>query len=213
MVARALAARPTPPSALLQLVIPLFGVSSDTDCNCTFKPSQPRRPTSLTHSALLARPEDLAIAIPGASTQARLARQTDNNSVAARREPAEAHCVLVAANQVPCSPETGPADHRGSIRPSTTQTLTPARIGTEPAVRCRYHSPNLQPQQHKRRAETEQPPKMKQNDVIAVIIIVLFILLAAIAFGIYHLVSLARDNMHGTVTTSSESSSSGELAD
>jgi thiol:disulfide interchange protein len=56
---------------------------------------------------------------------------------------------------------------------------------------------------------------MKQNDVIAVIIIVLFILLAAIAFGIYHLVSLARDNMHGTVTTSSASSSSSteELAD
>jgi hypothetical protein len=48
---------------------------------------------------------------------------------------------------------------------------------------------------------------MKQNDVIAVIIIVLFIVLALIAFGIYHLVSVARDNVHGTITTSSESSS------
>ena len=54
--------------------------------------------------------------------------------------------------------------------------------------------------------------KMKQNDVIAVIIIVLFIVLALIAFGIYHLVSVARRNMHGTVTSSSESSNS-DLAD
>ncbi|KAK4220017.1 hypothetical protein QBC37DRAFT_367625 [Rhypophila decipiens] len=49
---------------------------------------------------------------------------------------------------------------------------------------------------------------MKQNDVIAVIVIVLFIILALIAFGIYHLVSVARRNMHGTVTSSSGSSSS-----
>ncbi|KAM7204923.1 hypothetical protein V8F20_003385 [Naviculisporaceae sp. PSN 640] len=49
---------------------------------------------------------------------------------------------------------------------------------------------------------------MKQNDVIAVIIIVLFIVLALIAFGIYHLVSVARRNMHGTVTSSSGSSTS-----
>lgn len=48
---------------------------------------------------------------------------------------------------------------------------------------------------------------MKENDVIAVIVIILFILLAAIAFGIYHLVSVARRNMRGTVTASSESSS------
>jgi hypothetical protein len=48
---------------------------------------------------------------------------------------------------------------------------------------------------------------MKQNDVIAVIIIILFIVLALIAFGIYQLVSMARDNVHGTVTTSSDSSS------
>ncbi|KAG7286060.1 hypothetical protein NEMBOFW57_008363 [Staphylotrichum longicolle] len=51
------------------------------------------------------------------------------------------------------------------------------------------------------------PQKMKQNDVIAVIIIILFIVLALIAFGIYHLVSVARDNVHGTVTSSSDSSS------
>ncbi|KAK3939074.1 hypothetical protein QBC46DRAFT_342889 [Diplogelasinospora grovesii] len=55
---------------------------------------------------------------------------------------------------------------------------------------------------------------MKENDVIAVIIIVLFIVLALIAFGIYHLVSMARQNMRGTVTSSSESSQSeGDLAD
>jgi flagellar biogenesis protein FliO len=53
---------------------------------------------------------------------------------------------------------------------------------------------------------------MKQNDVIAVIVIVLFIVLALIAFGIYHLVSVARRTVHGTVTTSSESSAS-DLAD
>ena len=52
---------------------------------------------------------------------------------------------------------------------------------------------------------------MKQNDVIAVIIIILFIVLAGIAFGIYHLVSVARRNMHGTVTSSSDSSTSGDL--
>ncbi|KAK5652737.1 hypothetical protein OQA88_9590 [Cercophora sp. LCS_1] len=55
--------------------------------------------------------------------------------------------------------------------------------------------------------------KMKQNDVIAVIIIILFILLAGIAFGIYHLVSVARRNMHGTVTSSSDSSTSEGLTD
>jgi thiol:disulfide interchange protein len=53
---------------------------------------------------------------------------------------------------------------------------------------------------------------MKQNDVIAVIIIVLFIVLALIAFGIYHLVSVARRNVHGTVTTSSSGSSGDDLA-
>ncbi|KAK3492482.1 uncharacterized protein B0T23DRAFT_428750 [Neurospora hispaniola] len=47
---------------------------------------------------------------------------------------------------------------------------------------------------------------MKGNDVIAIIIIVLFIVLAAIAFGIYRLVSVAR-KAHGTVTTSSSGSS------
>ncbi|SPQ23245.1 f3383ea1-7306-4b52-986b-d1b4532d8815 [Thermothielavioides terrestris] len=46
---------------------------------------------------------------------------------------------------------------------------------------------------------------MKENDVIAVIIIVLFIVLALIAFGIYHLVSVARRDVRGTVTTESDS--------
>jgi hypothetical protein len=56
---------------------------------------------------------------------------------------------------------------------------------------------------------------VKENDVIAIIIIVLFIVLALIAFGIYHLVRVARDNFHGSVTGSSSSSgsSSGEIAD
>ncbi|KAK3682596.1 hypothetical protein B0T22DRAFT_484638 [Podospora appendiculata] len=54
---------------------------------------------------------------------------------------------------------------------------------------------------------------MVENDVIAVIIIVLFILLALIAFGIYHLVSVARRNMRGTVTGSSDSSTSDDITD
>jgi thiol:disulfide interchange protein len=33
---------------------------------------------------------------------------------------------------------------------------------------------------------------VQENDVIAIIIIVLFVVLALIAFGIYHLVSVAR---------------------
>ncbi len=53
---------------------------------------------------------------------------------------------------------------------------------------------------------------MKQNDVIAVIIIVLFIVLTLIGFGIYHLVNLARQNMRGTVTSSSTSSTSDDMA-
>ncbi len=43
----------------------------------------------------------------------------------------------------------------------------------------------------------------QENDVIAIIIIVLFIILALIAFGIYHLVSVAR----GSVGSGSGSSS------
>jgi thiol:disulfide interchange protein len=41
----------------------------------------------------------------------------------------------------------------------------------------------------------------KENDVIAIIIIILFIVLAAIAFGIYRLVHVARNQ--GTLTTES----------
>jgi len=54
---------------------------------------------------------------------------------------------------------------------------------------------------------------MQENDVIAVIIIVLFVVLALIAFGIYHLVNVARQSYHGTVTGSSTSSSSDEIVD
>lgn len=54
---------------------------------------------------------------------------------------------------------------------------------------------------------------MKENDAIAVIIIVLFVVLALVAFGIYRLVSIARANMRGTVTGSSESSSSEDIVD
>ncbi|XMA17379.1 hypothetical protein WAI453_010170 [Rhynchosporium graminicola] len=45
---------------------------------------------------------------------------------------------------------------------------------------------------------------VKQNDVIAIIIIVLFFILALIAYGIYHLVSVAR----GSVSSSSSGSGS-----
>lgn len=47
---------------------------------------------------------------------------------------------------------------------------------------------------------------MKENDVIAVIVIVLFFVLALIAFGIYRLVAMARNQ--GTITTSSSGSGS-----
>lgn len=47
---------------------------------------------------------------------------------------------------------------------------------------------------------------MKENDVIALIIILLFTFLAAIAFGIYRLVQMARNN--ASITTSSGSGSS-----
>lgn len=53
---------------------------------------------------------------------------------------------------------------------------------------------------------------MKENDVIAIIIIVLFIVLALIAFGIYRLVHIARNQ--GTITsTSSTGSSDDEIED
>lgn len=51
---------------------------------------------------------------------------------------------------------------------------------------------------------------MKENDVIAIIIIILFIVLALIAFGIYRLVHMAR-NQGSITTTSSTGSSESEL--
>lgn len=56
---------------------------------------------------------------------------------------------------------------------------------------------------------------VKKNDAIAIIIIVLFVILSLIAFGIYHLVRVARRNISGTVTGSSSSSgsSSGDIHD
>lgn len=51
---------------------------------------------------------------------------------------------------------------------------------------------------------------VKENDVIAIIIILLFIVLAAIAFGIYRLVHVARHQ--GTLTSTSSSESSEEMA-
>jgi thiol:disulfide interchange protein len=50
----------------------------------------------------------------------------------------------------------------------------------------------------------------QQNDVIAIIIIVLFVVLALIAFGIYHLVSVAR---RGGSSSGSGSDSRGSLVD
>ncbi|KAI0426254.1 hypothetical protein F5Y09DRAFT_345868 [Xylaria sp. FL1042] len=51
---------------------------------------------------------------------------------------------------------------------------------------------------------------VKENDVIAIIIILLFIVLAAIAFGIYRLVHVARHQ--GSLTSESSSGSSDEIA-
>lgn len=49
---------------------------------------------------------------------------------------------------------------------------------------------------------------VKQNDTIAIIIIVLFVLLALIGFGIYRLVSIARNNMSSSTGSSSTGSQS-----
>jgi hypothetical protein len=54
---------------------------------------------------------------------------------------------------------------------------------------------------------------MKENDVIAVIVIVIFIILILIGYGIYRLVHVARQNMRGTVTGSTSSTSTGEIDD
>jgi len=51
---------------------------------------------------------------------------------------------------------------------------------------------------------------VQQNDVIAIIIIILFIILALIAFGIYHLVNVAR---RGGSSSGSGSDSQGSLVD
>ncbi|RYC55741.1 hypothetical protein CHU98_g10467 [Xylaria longipes] len=51
---------------------------------------------------------------------------------------------------------------------------------------------------------------VKENDVIAIIIILLFIVLAAIAFGIYRLVHVARHQ--GSLTSASSSESSEDMA-
>ena len=44
---------------------------------------------------------------------------------------------------------------------------------------------------------------MQENDVIAIIICLLFLVLALIAFGIYHLVSVARGGSTGSSTETS----------
>ncbi|KPM35526.1 hypothetical protein AK830_g11031 [Neonectria ditissima] len=49
---------------------------------------------------------------------------------------------------------------------------------------------------------------MKKNDVIAIIIIILFILLAAVSFGIWKLVSVAKKSMSVTSGTTSSTGSS-----
>ncbi|KAH8729567.1 hypothetical protein BGZ61DRAFT_529754 [Ilyonectria robusta] len=54
---------------------------------------------------------------------------------------------------------------------------------------------------------------MKKNDVIAVIIIILFVLLAAVSFGIWKLVSVAKKSMSVTSGTSSSSGSTGDIVD
>lgn len=54
---------------------------------------------------------------------------------------------------------------------------------------------------------------MKRNDVIAIIIIILFIILAAVSFGIWKLVNMAKNHMSATGSGSSSSGSSGDIAD
>ncbi|KAI0403265.1 hypothetical protein F4802DRAFT_599234 [Xylaria palmicola] len=58
--------------------------------------------------------------------------------------------------------------------------------------------------------ETKKPTMVKENDVIAIIIIILFIVLAAIAFGIYRLVHVARNQ--GSLMSTSSSGSTEEIA-
>lgn len=53
---------------------------------------------------------------------------------------------------------------------------------------------------------------MKKNDVIAIIIIILFILLAAVSFGIWKLVNVAKSSMTAT-SHSGTSSSDSDLHD
>ncbi|EYB28730.1 hypothetical protein FG05_13301 [Fusarium graminearum] len=50
---------------------------------------------------------------------------------------------------------------------------------------------------------------MKKNDVIAIIIIILFIILAGVSFGIWKLVSMAKNHMSAT----GSSRSSTDIAD
>ncbi|KAJ0156856.1 hypothetical protein HZ326_0956 [Fusarium oxysporum f. sp. albedinis] len=54
---------------------------------------------------------------------------------------------------------------------------------------------------------------MKKNDVIAIIIIILFIILAAVSFGIWKLVSMAKNHMSVTGSGTSSSHSSRDIAD
>ncbi|KAF4470994.1 chromatin-associated swi6 [Fusarium albosuccineum] len=54
---------------------------------------------------------------------------------------------------------------------------------------------------------------MKRNDVIAIIIIILFIILAAVSFGIWKLVTMAKNHMSATGSGTSSSGGSNSIAD
>ncbi|KAJ4234262.1 hypothetical protein NW759_001256 [Fusarium solani] len=54
---------------------------------------------------------------------------------------------------------------------------------------------------------------MKRNDVIAVIIIILFIILAAVSFGIWKLVNMAKNHMSAAGSGTSSSHTSEDIAD
>ncbi|KAF5621869.1 chromo domain protein [Fusarium sp. NRRL 52700] len=87
----------------------------------------------------------------------------------------------------------------------------------ESIVRNRDNLSLLQHYDPKSHHTQHQPPpstaNMKKNDVIAIIIIILFIILAAVSFGIWKLVSMAKNHMSVTGSGTSSSHSSRDIAD
>lgn len=112
-------------------------------------------------------------------------------------------CCIVSAKPTfyhQLTPETPRAAHLIPTTDDLTKTepsLCPAQFDPRPTNREHiYTNPSL------------KPPKMKENDAIAVIIILLFLVLALIAFGIYRLVIMARRSMSVSSSSSGTGSSS-----